>query len=65
MHKYLKEAENKRRRKHERASQEEDQEERKTQKGSTSREDNHNLCLSRQVAEGNIDEVAGESQMDL
>jgi predicted site-specific integrase-resolvase len=58
-------AENKRRRKRERATQEEDQEERKKQKGSTSREDNHNSSLSRQAAEGNIDEMAGDSQMDL
>jgi putative resolvase len=58
-------AENKRRRKCERATQEEDQEERKKQKGSSSREDNHNSSLSRQAAEGNIDEMAGDSQMDL
>jgi predicted site-specific integrase-resolvase len=57
-------AENKRR-KRERATQEEDQDERKKQKGSVIREDSHNSSLSRQAAEGNIDEMAGDSQMDL
>jgi hypothetical protein len=58
-------AENKRRRKRERATQEEDQKERKKQKRSSNREFNHNSSLSRQEAEGIIDEMAGDIQMDL
>jgi predicted site-specific integrase-resolvase len=52
-------AENKRRRKCERTTQKEDQEKCKKQKGSTSREDNHNLPLPGQGTEE--DKMAGDS----
>jgi predicted site-specific integrase-resolvase len=54
-------AENKRRRKRERTTQEEDQEKCMKQKGSASREDNHNSPLSGQGTKENTDEMAGDS----